>query len=150
MKNGLIVPNGFGLVYVYSASKYSPKKLVYDNHNSINFGDGIEAFRLVGVFLYNKKQRQERESNKKYHQKPNQEIGRPEGFEVLEKWEWNNHFLKEMWAGKFEIRKGCYNRHRSNYKKKLCSILKKAKELMELGIENKAALQAARKCACHI
>lgn len=38
---------------------------------------------------------------------------------------------------------------RRDYQNKLQHILKKAKELIALGIERKAALQAARKCECH-
>lgn len=41
-------------------------------------------------------------------------------------------------------------KHRAEYKHKLQSILKKAKEFIAAGIDKKAALIAARKCSCQV
>ena len=162
MKTGLIVPKGFGLVYVYNTNKGfrrayhgAPRNARYDHH----FDDDETQFILFGVFLYDIKKQSAREHAKigrkytvEHHENEFGDVGTPEGFGLQYETKYRNgeHVRtgKIMTVEYSQFSRTFIQRRRQHYQDKLKAINAKTKELMELGVERAAAIKAAKKCAC--
>ena len=160
MKHGLIVPKGFGLVYVYTTNT-GERKVHFgaprENLRVDEFGRSV-TFTLFGIFLYSLKAMDDKRAARfgwrviKPYSGELGDVGTPEGFELEFEQEWKDGKL--VFTDKVSIiernrnRSTFVKRHRDAYRSKLRAINNKAKELMGIGVERAAAIKAAKKCAC--
>lgn len=161
MKKGLIVPKGFGLVYIYTTNKggkYScfntPREKLHDDYEE------DLRYTLLGVFLYDIEKRRKKVHdgiNSRYDIQPYGDelgdVGMPEGFTL--KYESKYVHGEYVNTGKIVLvpsvqhyTRSFIERRRENFQDRLKKINQKAKELIELGVDRAAAIKAAKKCAC--
>lgn len=141
MKTGLIVPKGFGLVYVYNTNKGfrrayhgAPRNARYDHH----FDDDETQFILFGVFLYDIKKQSAREHAKigrkytiEHYANELGDVGMPEGFRLEYQTKYENgdyvHTGKVCILKSQHYNRGFIQRRREHYQSKLKAINKKPK-----------------------
>lgn len=149
-----------GVVYVYTNNKGERESLFGGPRQSLYNENGDVKYTLFGIFLYNgnvlnkrnEARFRERWEVRRAYGNEAGDIGTSEGFSLeYESVYKNGEYVK---TGEIVLVRNnrhtrhFVERHRERFQDKLKAINKKAKELMELGVERAAAIKAAKKCAC--
>lgn len=164
MKKGLIVPKGFGLVYVYTTNKggryacfNTPREKLCE-YNEYEYKE--LRYTLYGVFMYDIEKRRKKVHDGIHAMSDIQpygdefgDVGMPEGFTLKYESKYvHGEYVKTnkivLVPSVHHYTRSFIERRRENYCRKLKAINKKAQELIELGVERAAAINAAKKCAC--
>lgn len=139
---GFLVPKDHLLVFVF-VDDDGRKRISYNRMPS-------KDVEITGVFLASKKTYEDRLKRGRFYPKDNTRDGVPEGFSLERQYKWDSKTETSSFTGKYYLVRTHSPYERHQYKLKLLDILKKAKEFVAAGIDKKAALIAARKCACRV
>lgn len=137
----MLFPNGYDchnhdFVFVFVDRDGCKRKSYTAFHAGVMLSDERSLYRLFGIFP-NLAPNRLRHRPQRYHGEESY-IGIPEGASIA----FNGKELV-VWYGGDNT-----SPHRREFQSRMKSFAKKARELMALGIERKAALAAARKCEC--
>lgn len=137
---GFLVPKDSSLVFTF-LDENGRKRVSHDRMPS-------RDVKIIGVFLASKKTYENRLDRGRFYPKDKTPQGVPEGFSLEKEYKWDSKADGSVFTGKYFLIQRPHSYERHQYKLKLLGILKKAQEFIAAGIDKKAALIAARKCAC--